>query len=36
MGIYSHKVKKLDELQDGASIAIPNDPTNGGRSLLLL
>lgn len=36
MGIYSHKVKKLDELKDGASIAIPNDPTNGGRSLLLL
>ena len=36
MGIYSHKVKKLDELQDGASVAIPNDPTNGGRSLLLL
>ena len=36
MGIYSHKGKKLDELQDGASIAIPNDPTNGGRSLLLL
>ena len=36
MGIYSHKIKKLDELKDGASIAIPNDPTNGGRSLLLL
>ncbi len=36
MGIYSKKIKKLDELKDGASIAIPNDPTNGGRSLLLL
>ena len=36
MGIYSKKVKKLDELKDGASIAIPNDPTNGGRSLMLL
>ena len=36
MGIYSHKIKKLDELKDGASIAIPNDPTNGGRSLMLL
>ncbi len=36
MGIYSHKIKKLDELKDGASVAIPNDPTNGGRSLLLL
>ena len=36
MGIYSHKIKKLDELKDGASIAIPNYPTNGGRSLMLL
>ena len=36
MGIYSKKIKKLDELKDGASIAIPNDPTNGGRALLLL
>ena len=36
MGIYSHKIKKLDELKDGASIAIPNDPTNGGRALMLL
>lgn len=36
MGVYSNKIKKLDELKDGATIAIPNDPTNGGRSLLLL
>jgi D-methionine transport system substrate-binding protein len=36
MGVYSKKVKNLDELKDGAAIAIPNDPTNGGRSLLLL
>jgi D-methionine transport system substrate-binding protein len=36
MGIYSKKIKNLDELKDGASIAIPNDPTNEGRSLLLL
>ena len=36
MGVYSRKIKKLDELSDGASVAIPNDPTNGGRSLLLL
>ncbi|MBE2893881.1 MetQ/NlpA family lipoprotein [Spirabiliibacterium falconis] len=33
---YSQKIKNLDELKDGAVIAIPNDPTNGGRSLLLL
>ena len=36
MGIYSHKVKSLAEVQDGASVAIPNDPTNGGRALILL
>lgn len=36
MGIYSKKIKSLNELKDGASIALPNDPTNGGRSLLLL
>jgi len=33
---YSQKVKKLDELKDGASIAIPNDPTNEGRALKML
>ncbi|CAK9884036.1 MAG: D-methionine-binding lipoprotein MetQ [Candidatus Erwinia impunctatus] len=33
---YSKKIKSLDELQDGSQIAIPNDPTNLGRSLLLL
>lgn len=36
MGIYSKKVKSLDEVKDGARIAVPNDPTNGGRALLLL
>lgn len=36
MGIYSNKVKKLEELADGATVSIPNDPTNGGRALLLL
>lgn len=35
-GIYSKKIKKLDELKDGAQVAIPNDPTNGGRALALL
>lgn len=33
---YSKKIKSLDELQEGAQVAIPNDPTNLGRSLLLL
>lgn len=36
MGVYSKKVKSLDEVADGATVAIPNDPTNGGRALLLL
>ena len=36
MGIYSKKVKSWDEVRTGASLAIPNDPTNGGRVLLLL
>lgn len=35
-GVYSQKIKKLSELKDGAVVAIPNDPTNGGRALLLL
>lgn len=36
MGIYSDKVKALTEVPDGATVAIPNDPTNGARGLLLL
>ena len=35
-GAYSNRIESLDELQDGAVVAIPNDPTNGGRALLLL
>ena len=36
MGVYSKKIKDLSELADGATVSIPNDPTNGGRALLLL
>jgi len=36
MGLYSNKYGSVDELPDGCEIAIPNDPTNGGRALLLL
>ncbi|MGM4928553.1 MetQ/NlpA family ABC transporter substrate-binding protein [Tardiphaga sp. 619_E2_N8_5] len=36
MGIYSKKVKTWDEIKTGATLAIPNDPTNGGRVLILL
>ena len=36
MAVYSSKYKNLADLPDGAHIAIPNDPTNGGRALLVL
>lgn len=36
MGVYSNKYTALDALPENARIAIPNDPTNGGRGLLLL
>ena len=35
-GIYAGKSKDLKNIQDGAQIAVPNDPTNEGRALLLL
>ena len=36
MRIYAGKTASLDELQDGALVAVPNDATNEGRALLLL
>lgn len=33
---YSNKIKDLSQLKDGAIVALPNDPTNLGRALLLL
>lgn len=36
LGIYSDKIKKIEEIEEGAKVAIPNDVTNGGRALLLL
>ncbi|MGK0256196.1 MAG: D-methionine transport system substrate-binding protein [Arcobacteraceae bacterium] len=36
MGLYSKKIKSLDELVDGATIAVPNDPTNESRALDIL
>lgn len=36
LGLYSKKIHKLSELRDGAKIAIPSDPTNGGRALKVL
>ncbi len=36
MGLYSAKYKTIKEIPDHALIAIPNDPSNEARSLLLL
>ena len=36
LGIYSKHHKSLNEIKDASKISIPNDPTNGGRALLLL
>lgn len=36
IGIYSNKVKKLEDLKEGAVVAVPNDPTNEKRALQLL
>src|SRR5690625_7653255 len=36
MGIYSKEIDDLNELEDGSQVAVPNDPTNLGRGLLLL
>lgn len=36
VGVYSHKIKDLSQLRDGAIVGIPNDPSNGGRALRLL
>lgn len=36
LGAYSRRWKALKDVPDGASVAIPNEPSNGGRALLLL
>lgn len=36
MGVYSEKVTDIADLEEGATFGIPNDPTNGGRALLVL
>lgn len=35
-GAYSRKIKSIDDLPDGATVSLPNDPSNGGRALLLI
>ncbi|MFC3885553.1 MetQ/NlpA family ABC transporter substrate-binding protein [Bacillus songklensis] len=32
MGIYSNTYKSLDEVKDGATVTVPNDPTNAARA----
>ena len=36
LSLFSDKIKDIKTLQDGATIAIPNDPSNGGRALIIL
>ncbi|MDR2767820.1 MAG: MetQ/NlpA family ABC transporter substrate-binding protein [Treponema sp.] len=36
LGVYSHKIKSLNELKNGDTIVIMNDATNGGRALKVL
>ena len=36
LNLYSDKVKSVDELKDGDTVAIPDDVTNGGRALKVL
>ena len=36
IGLYSNKYNRLEDIKDGAKIAVPNDPSNWGRALLLL
>lgn len=36
LGLYSKEYKSMEELPEGATIAVPNDPTNLGRALAFL
>ncbi|WP_177162938.1 MetQ/NlpA family ABC transporter substrate-binding protein [uncultured Fusobacterium sp.] len=36
LGVFSQKIKDIKDLPDKATIAIPSDPSNGGRALILL
>ena len=36
LGLYSKQIQNIEEVEDGATIVIPDDVTNGGRALLLL
>ncbi|MER2191960.1 MAG: MetQ/NlpA family ABC transporter substrate-binding protein [Solibacillus sp.] len=36
IGLYSNKYDKIEDLKEGMKVAVPNDPSNWGRALLLL
>ncbi|MDN5820562.1 MAG: MetQ/NlpA family ABC transporter substrate-binding protein [Brachybacterium sp.] len=36
LGIFSDSLTSLDEIEEGAAVGVPNDPTNRGRALALL
>lgn len=36
LGLYSDTITSVEEIEEGSSVAIPNDPSNGGRALILL
>ena len=36
IGLYSDKYESIEEMPEGSTIAVPNDPSNEGRSLILL
>lgn len=36
LGLYPGKLKKLDEVKEGSSVSVPNDPSNFARALVML
>ncbi len=36
LGLYSKKIKSLDDLKPSSTVSVPNDPTNEARALRLL
>ena len=36
MGVYSETYESIDDIPNGATFGLPNDPTNGGRALFIL
>lgn len=36
IGVFSSKIKSINDIPNRATVAIPNDPSNGGRALILL